>query len=187
MEAEQEAADTAGRAAVSEARSAFETATALEMERRADLIEIRTRELQRSRDALRAEIEGEQARLREEEGAVPSVVAAEHEARLSEMDAIVGATQQRMERERADGERVLRAEFDAAERDAEGAALAKRVHAVTQVRQIRKAAQAKIKAGEAAWQAEAARWLFTAMRKIEAKKTEDAEEAAKKSKGKKKK
>ncbi len=44
-----------------------------------------------------------------------------------------------------------------------------------------------MKSGEAAWQAEAAKWLFTALRKIEAKKAEDAEEANKKAKGKKKK
>jgi hypothetical protein len=46
VEAEQELYEAAARSGIEDARNGFETATAAEMDRRSDLIEIRSRELQ---------------------------------------------------------------------------------------------------------------------------------------------
>jgi hypothetical protein len=176
----------AKRSEIDGARSSFEAQMAADLERQNDMIEIRTRELQRNKEEMRKEFEVEEKVVREEEGAVPAAMQDDHRQRLEEMDSIVRVTQQRMERERTETERGARAQFDGAERANEQDIIRKKVHASGQVRHIRKAALLKMKTGEAAWQAEAARWLFTAKRKIEAKKQEDAQEAAKGSKKKRK-
>ncbi len=115
MEADLEAYEREATDAITAARNAFETATALEAERRGDLIEIRSRELQRNADDTRKEFEDEETRLREEEGGVPSSIAEEHKARLDELEGIIRVTQQRMEKERTDAEKAARVIFDAQE------------------------------------------------------------------------
>ncbi len=63
-------------------------------------------------------------------------MAEEHRTRLGEMEAIIAVTQQRMERERTDAEKGMRATFDANEADQEQAIVARRVLASTQVRAL---------------------------------------------------
>lgn len=180
VEADFEAYERETKSAMESARAAFEASLALDLDRRTDMIEIRTRELQRNQEETRLEFEAEEARLREEEGGVPPEVQRDHKQRLEDMSGIIRVTQQRMERERADAEKAARGQFDAGEQAKEAELLGRRVAAATQVRTIRKAAGMKMKGGEAAWQVDASRWLFTASRKLEAKKKEDAEGNAKK-------
>ena len=60
----------------------------------------------------------------------------------------------------------------------------RRISAITNIRQIRKETQAKIRGDENKWQNDAARWLSTGRRKVELKKREDADmEAAKRRRG----
>jgi hypothetical protein len=174
------------RAIIDGARQAFEDATAAELDRQNDLIELRTRELQRNKEETKKEFEAEEKRLREEEGGVPPEVAEEHKARLGELDGLVRLTQQRMEKERNDNEEQSRGAFDAGEAAQEAELLSRRVLASSQVRKVKKASASKMKTAEMAWQAEASRWLFAAQKKIEAKKKEDAEQGAKTSKKKRK-
>jgi hypothetical protein len=174
------------RLAIDGARATFEEAAAADTDRQNDLIELRTRELQRNREETRKDFEAEEKRMRDEEGGVAPAVAAEHKARLDELDGLVRLTQQRMEKERNAADAKSRAAFDAAEAQREAAVVSRRVHASGQVRQVKKAAAMKMKAAEAAWQAEASRWLFAAQKKIEAKKKEDAEQGAKNTKKKRK-
>jgi hypothetical protein len=186
VEADFEAFEKEKRAAIDGGRAEFEAATAADVDRANDMIAIRTRELQRNSAETRKEFDAEEKKAREEEGAVPPAMAEEHRARLEELDGIVRVTQQKMERERNESEKRSRFEFDARETEQEQEVVARRVHASSQVRSIRKAALVKMKSGEVKWQADAAKWLFASQRKIEAKEREDAEEANKKTKKKRK-
>ena len=174
------------RAIIDGGRTEFEAETAAEVDRANDMIAIRTRELQRNAAETRKEFDAEEKKAREEEGAVPPAMLEEHRVRLEELDGIVRVTQQRMERERNESEKRSRALYDAKEKEWEEEVVGKRVHASSQIRSIRKAALVKMKGGEVKWQADAAKWLFASQRKIEAKSREDAEDAAKKTKKKRK-
>jgi hypothetical protein len=186
VEQEYESFEQTTKSTIEQNRTEFETSMAREAQRQQDMIEIRIRELERNKEELRKEFDEEEKRIKEEDGAVPPALADEHRARLEEMDGILRVTAQRMEREKNEKERVSREEFDREEAKLEQAIVSKRVQSSAQIRQIRKAALLKMKSGESAWQIDAAKWLFSAKRKIEMKAREDAEEAAKKAKKKRK-
>jgi hypothetical protein len=186
VEQDYESFEATTRAAMEEKRREFEANMARESERQRDLIEIRIRELERNKEETRKEFDAEEKQIKEEDGAVPQQMADDHRARLDEMDGIIRVTAQRMEREKNEKERASRSEFDNDEAIQEQLIISKRVSASSQVRQIRKAALLKMKSGESAWQVDAAQWLFAAKRKIEMKAREDAEEAAKNKKKKRK-
>merc|ERR1711977_91607 len=139
-------------------------------------LELRTRELERTKDLRKKE--------RDEEGAASSATLAKHRDILDSIDQEIEGAREAVEKQRKAYEGEQRGFFDRHESLQIQVIADRRISAITNIRQIRKETQAKIRGDENKWQNDAARWLSTGRRKVELKKREDADmEAAKRRRG----
>jgi hypothetical protein len=141
-------------------------------------LEMRTRELERTKDARRAECDDEERRAREEEGAASGELLEHHRQIMDAIEEEIRLEQSSSEKKRRVYEMEQRGFFDRHEDLLKQVIADRRISAVTNIRQIRKETQNRIRNDESIWQNEAARWLGTAKRKVELKKREDIEAAA---------
>ena len=147
-------------------------------------LELRTRELERTKDLRREECDAAEKKERDEEGAASSATLAKHRDILDSIDQEIEGAREAVEKQRKAYEGEQRGFFDRHESLQIQVIADRRISAITNIRQIRKETQAKIRGDENKWQNDAARWLSTGRRKVELKKREDADmEAAKRRRG----
>ena len=147
-------------------------------------MELRTRELERTKDLRREECDAAEKKERDEEGAASSATLAKHRDILDSIDQEIEGAREAVEKQRKAYEGEQRGFFDRHESLQIQVIADRRISAITNIRQIRKETQAKIRGDENKWQNDAARWLSTGRRKVELKKREDADmEAAKRRRG----
>lgn len=143
-------------------------------------LDLRLRELERERETRRAQCDDEERQAREEHGAVPAKVLEAHARLIDDIDHEIRRERHGRERQRTTFEAEQRAFHDRNTDTDRQTILDRKISAVANVRQIRRETQDRIRAGEDAWQAEAAKWLGTAKRKVQLKRREDMEQAAQK-------
>ena len=141
-------------------------------------LEMRTRELERTKEQRRAECDEEERRAREEEGAASGDLLERHRQIMDAIEEEIRLEQSNSEKKRKVYEMEQRGFFDRHEDLQKQVIADRRISAVSNIRTIRKETQNRIRNDEQLWQNEAARWLGTAKRKVELKKREDAEAAA---------
>merc|ERR1712118_80405 len=115
-------------------------------------LELRTRELERTKDLRREECDAAEKKERDEEGTASSATLAKHRDILDSIDQEI--------------EGARRGFFDRHESLQIQVIADRRISAITNIRQIRKETQAKIRGDENKWQNDAARWLSTGRRKV---------------------
>ena len=132
----------------------------------------------------REECDAAEKKERDEEGAASSATLAKHRDILDSIDQEIEGAREAVEKQRKAYEGEQRGFFDRHESLQIQVIADRRISAITNIRQIRKETQAKIRGDENKWQNDAARWLSTGRRKVELKKREDADmEAAKRRRG----
>ena len=101
-----------------------------------------------------------------------------HREILESLDDEIRSLREAVETERKNYEGAQRNVFDRHEGLQQQVISDRRISAITNIRQIRKETQSKIRSDEGKWQNDAARWLGTGRRKVELKQREDADVAA---------
>lgn len=178
IEADFEAFEQEQKADIDSARAEFEGKMAQAADAANLEVEMRTRELQRNKDERRKELEAEEAKAKEEDGAASTEMMEKHRRVLEDMDGQIRQMQTRAEKARLEAETAERTYFDQSEKLKKQAIIDRRITAIQNIRRIRKTAMEKVRSDEADWQGRAARWLYQARRKVELKAREDAEAAA---------
>jgi len=166
------------RVTIDEARYAFEERLRKLSEGADRTLEIRTRELERTKEVRRGECDAAEQRERDEEGAASAATLATHREILESLDDEIRSLRGAVETERKNYEGAQRNVFDRHEGLQQQVISDRRISAITNIRQIRKETQSKIRSDEGKWQNDAARWLGTGRRKVELKQREDADVTA---------
>ena len=175
---------TIPQATIDEERAIFEAKLQKLADEANRKLELRTRELERTKDLRREECDAAEKKERDEEGAASSATLAKHRDILDSIDQEIEGAREAVEKQRKAYEGEQRGFFDRHESLQIQVIADRRISAITNIRQIRKETQAKIRGDENKWQNDAARWLSTGRRKVELKKREDADmEAAKRRRG----
>ena len=175
---------TIPQATIDEERAVFEAKLQKLADEANRKLELRTRELERTKDLRREECDAAEKKERDEEGAASSATLAKHRDILDSIDQEIEGAREAVEKQRKAYEGEQRGFFDRHESLQIQVIADRRISAITNIRQIRKETQAKIRGDENKWQNDAARWLSTGRRKVELKKREDADmEAAKRRRG----
>ena len=166
------------RVTIDEARYAFEERLRKLSEGADRTLEIRTRELERTKEVRRGECDAAEQRERDEEGAASAATLATHREILESLDDEIRSLREAVETERKNYEGAQRNVFDRHEGLQQQVISDRRISAITNIRQIRKETQSKMRSDEGKWQNDAARWLGTGRRKVELKQREDADVTA---------
>jgi hypothetical protein len=154
-------------------RKAFETKLAQKRDRVALDIELRNAELEKTKEIKKREFTQIERTAKEEMGAAPTELVQSHRAQLQAIDNQMFVEQKAAEKKREEEERDARTMFQRTE-DIKIAEVERRKAAASgNATRIREELAAKVKAAEAEWQAQTAKWLLVARRKVQVKKKED--------------